>query len=108
MAPRSGPESIEFGHFTILPRRREALAHGRPLPLGGRAFDLLIALIEARGAVVAKAELIGRAWPGRIVGEDNLHAQIRILRKALGDRNIIRTVPGRGYQLTADVRDRAT
>jgi TolB-like protein len=98
------PASVEFGRFRILPHRREVLADGRPIELGGRAFDVLMALIEANGAVVGKDELIGRAWPGRIIEEGNLRAQIKSLRKALADRDVIRTVAGRGYQFTAEVR----
>jgi len=98
------PASVEFGRFRILPHRREVFADGRPIELGGRAFDVLLALIEANGAVVGKDELISRVWPGRIIEEDNLRAQIRALRLALADRDLIRTVAGRGYQFTAELR----
>ena len=98
------PASVEFGPFRILLHRREVLADGRPIELGGRAFDVLLALIEANGAVVGKDELISRAWPGRIIEEGNLRAQIKALRIALADRELIRTVAGRGYQFTAEVR----
>jgi TolB-like protein len=100
------PASVEFGRFRILPHRREVLADGRPIELGGHAFDVLMALIEANGAVVSKDELISRAWPGRIIEEGNLRAQIRALRIALADHELIRTVAGRGYQLTAEVHPR--
>ena len=90
------PASVEFGRFRILPNRREVFADGRPIELGGRAFDVLLALIEANGAVVGKDDLISRVWPGRIIEEDNLRAQIRALRIALADRDLIRTVAGRG------------
>jgi TolB-like protein len=100
------PASVEFGRFRILPHRREVLADGRPIELGGRAFDILVALIETRGAVVSKGELMSRVWPGRIIEEGNLRAQIRALRIALGDPDLIRTVAGRGYQFTAEVRSR--
>jgi DNA-binding winged helix-turn-helix (wHTH) protein len=43
-----GPASLAFGRFQVLPHRRELLADGRPIKLGGRAFDVLMALIEAR------------------------------------------------------------
>src|SRR5689334_4206333 len=87
MGPVSqAPASFEFGRFRILPQRREVLADDRPMELGGRAFDLLVALLEANGAVVSKDELMTRAWPGRIVEDSNLHAQITALRKALSDR----------------------
>jgi hypothetical protein len=88
------PASVEFGRFRILPHRREILADGRPIELGGRAYDVLMALIEANGAVVTKDELINRVWPGRIIEEGNLRAQIRALRIALGDPDLIRTVAG--------------
>src|SRR5215472_11792157 len=107
MDPAPGaPTSFEFGRFRILPRDREVLADGRPIELGGRAFDVLVALIEANGAVVSKGELMRRVWPGRIVEENNLHAQIKALRKALSDHDLIRTVVGRGYQFTGEIRAR--
>ena len=98
------PASVEFGRFRILPRRREVLVDGWPIELGGRAFDVLLTLIEANGAVVEKDDLVNRVWPGRIIEEGNLRAQIRALRIALADRGLIRTVAGRGYQFTAEVR----
>src|SRR6516225_10360421 len=98
------PASVEIGRFRMLPHRREVFADGRPIELGGRAFDVLMALIEANGAVVGKDELISRAWPGRIIEEGNLRTQIKALRMALADRDLIRTVAGRGYQFTAEVR----
>ena len=97
------PASVEFGRFRILPHRREVLADGRPIELGGRAYDLLIALIDANGAVVGRDELMSRVWPGRVVEEGNLRAQIRALRSALRDPDLIRTVAGRGYQFTGVV-----
>jgi TolB-like protein len=63
-----------------------------------------VALIEANGSVVSKDELISRVWPGRVIEEGNLRAQIRALRMTLGDPDLIRTVAGRGYQFTGEVR----
>jgi DNA-binding winged helix-turn-helix (wHTH) protein len=83
------PAVIEFGRFKVVPHRRELLAEGRPIHLGGRTFDLLMALIEGQGAVVGKDTLIDRVWPNRIVEESSLHVQISALRNALGtDRNL--------------------
>src|SRR6266404_1132676 len=106
MNPASyAPASLAFGRFQVLPHRREVLADGQPIKLGGRAFDLLMALIEARGAVIGKDALMARVWPNRVVEEKNLHAQISALRTALGaDRDLIRTVAGRGYQFTGETR----
>src|SRR5271165_4923402 len=101
------PASIEFGHFSILPHRRQLFADGRPITLGGRAFDVLMALIEASGAVVSKDELLNHVWQGRIVEENRIAGEITALRKAFGaDRELIRTVAGRGYQFTGEIRAR--
>src|SRR6201987_424186 len=99
------PAGIAFGRFQVLPSRREVLADGRPVKLGGRAFDVLMALIEARGAVVSREALMARAWQGRIIAGNSLPAQIAALRAAFGvDRTLIRTVSGRGYQFTGEAR----
>ena len=64
------PAGVAFGRFRVLPHRRELLADGQPLKLGGRAYDVLMALIEARGAVVSKDALMARVWPDRVVEEN--------------------------------------
>src|SRR5438552_1113366 len=98
------PAPLEFGRFKVVRHRRELLADGRPVELGGRAFDTLIALIDARGTVLDKDQLMSLVWPGRVVEENNLPAQIAVLRKVFGaDRHLIRTVAGRGYQFTGEI-----
>src|ERR1700719_5043295 len=105
MDPAQAPAAIEFGRFSVLPHRRELLAEGRSLDLGGRAFDVLMALIEASGAVVSKDALMNRVWPNRVVEENSLQVQISTLRGAFAaDRDLIRTIAGRGYQFTGVVR----
>jgi predicted ATPase/DNA-binding winged helix-turn-helix (wHTH) protein len=96
---------IEFGRYQVWPHRRELLSNGVPIELGGRAFDVLLALIEADGTVIAKDDLIRRVWPDRVVEENNLQVQIAALRRVLGaDRDLIRTVSGRGYQFAGELR----
>jgi len=95
--------SVAFGHFRLLPHRRELLADGQPIKIGGRAYDVLEALIEAHGAVVSKESLIARVWAGRIVEENALQVQISALRAALREPGLIRTVSGRGYQFTGTI-----
>jgi predicted ATPase/DNA-binding winged helix-turn-helix (wHTH) protein len=97
--------AVAFGRFQVSPHRRELLADGQPLKLGGRAFDVLMALIEARGEVVGKRALMARVWSDRVVHENNLQSQIAALRAAFGaERDLIRTVSGRGYQFTGELR----
>ena len=85
---------------------RRLLARGVPVALGGRAFDLLLALIEQRDRVVGKDELLAAVWPGVVVEENNLTVQISSLRKALG-AHAIATVAGRGYRFTLPLLDDA-
>jgi DNA-binding winged helix-turn-helix (wHTH) protein len=65
-----------------------------------------MALIDARGMVLDKDQLMSLVWPGRVVEENNLATQIAALRKVFGaDRPLIRTVAGRGGFLTLRVSD---
>ena len=100
-----GAACLEFGRFRLLIRQRELRLDEAPVALGSRAFDVLLVLIEAGGELVSKEELLARAWPGIVVEESNIQVQISALRKALGeDRNLILTVPLRGYRFTGEVR----
>lgn len=103
---RVGAEAtLEFGRFRVPLRQRRLLADGVPVELGTRAFDLLLALLEADGSLVTKDELFRRVWPGIVVSEVNLKVQICALRRAFGeDRDFIRTEFGRGYRFTAAIR----
>jgi DNA-binding winged helix-turn-helix (wHTH) protein len=95
---------LEFGRFRVLLRQRQLLADGLPLPLGTRAFDLLMVLLKSNGLLVTKDELVRHVWPGIVVSGENLKVQISALRKVLGeDRDFIRTEFGRGYRFTAAV-----
>ena len=68
--------AVEFGRFQLLPHRRELRADGLALDLGSRAFDVLMVLIEARGGLVTKDEIMARVWPDTVVEENNLVVQI--------------------------------
>ena len=96
----SADDTLRFGHFEIEPGTRTLRVRGEPVPLGGRAFDVLLVLAQRHDRLVGKQELLDRAWPGLVVEEHNIAIQIGNLRKLLG-ANVIATVPGRGYRLTA-------
>jgi DNA-binding winged helix-turn-helix (wHTH) protein len=100
--------AISFGPFRFLAAQRLLLEGDKPVRLGGRAFDILAALVERRGEVVGKEELIARTWPQTVVEESNLKIQVSALRRALGDgqggHRYVVTVPGRGYNFVAPVR----
>jgi predicted ATPase/DNA-binding winged helix-turn-helix (wHTH) protein len=91
-----------FGQVEIRPSERRLLVEGRPAPLGARAFDVLLALIDHRDRVVSKNELFDLVWPGLVVEENNLHVQISTLRKVLGAQ-CVATIPGRGFRFTPQI-----
>ncbi|MFJ4442964.1 response regulator [Pseudomonas sp. NPDC089422] len=94
---------IRIGNAQVSLERREAFLDGKPIPLGGRAFEVLATLIKAKGRVVGKDELFSQVWAGTVVEDNNLQVQVSLLRKAFGDRGLIQTVPRRGYRLAAQV-----
>ncbi|MGV8920162.1 MAG: response regulator [Pseudomonas sp.] len=94
---------IKLGQTTVSLELREIFRDGQAIRLGSRAFDILELLINAHGRMVSKDELLKGVWPDTIVEENNLQVHISALRKVLGaEREIIKTVPGRGYRLVID------
>ena len=95
--------SIRLGNVEVIPAARVLRVEGQEVELGGRSFDLLMALLDARGAVVSKEDLIQRVWPAVTVVESNLKVQLSLLRRALRlERWRVKTIPGRGYLLVTD------
>src|SRR5262245_55402626 len=99
----------EFGSFRIDAVKRLLLRDGEPVALKSKCLETLLALVEARGQVLDKDELMRRIWPDTIVEESNLTGYISTLRKALGENpqehRYIVTVPGRGYSFVAEVKE---
>jgi DNA-binding winged helix-turn-helix (wHTH) protein/tetratricopeptide (TPR) repeat protein len=99
-----GNDFYEFGPFRLDLAERVLFRDGRPLTLTPKAFDLLLALVERGGHVTGKEELMSAVWPDTAVEESNLTHHISVLRKMLGERAYIETVPRRGYRFLAEVR----
>jgi DNA-binding winged helix-turn-helix (wHTH) protein/tetratricopeptide (TPR) repeat protein len=97
-------DAYRFDEFELSRSRRTLLRNGQPVSLLPKTFEVLSYLVENPGRVVSKEELLKTAWPESFVEENNLTQHISLLRKALGDRSgFIVTIPGRGYQFTAEV-----
>jgi DNA-binding response OmpR family regulator len=80
--------------------RRELRARGVPVPIGGRAFEIIEVLVQPAGELVTKNDLMDRVWPGATVEDNTLQFHISAIRKVLGpDREILKTEYGRGYRL---------
>lgn len=100
MVPQIENDMIELGRFQIDLEMRALRQNGEVVQLGSRAFDILAVVASAGGRLVTKDELMSAVWPETIVEENNIHVHLSTLRKILGpDRDLILTVPGRGYQL---------
>ena len=100
--------SFAFGPFVLIPERQLLMRGEAPVRIGGRALDILTALVERPGQLVSKQELLSRVWPNTIVEEGNLKVNMAALRRALGDgpgaAKYIATVTRRGYRFIALVQ----
>lgn len=91
---------ISLGQVHVSLELRDLFKDGLPLRIGTRAFDILELLVNCPGRLVSKDEILQQVWPDTVVEENNLQVHISALRKLLGaDRDLIRTIPGRGYML---------
>lgn len=97
-----------FEGYRLDPGNRLLTIDGREVALPGRAFDLLLVLVEHPGKLLTKEELLSAVWEGSFVEESNLTVAISTLRRALNedpqDRRFIQTVARRGYRFVAEVR----
>lgn len=97
----------EFGEFQLDVTNSSLMSDGEIIPLKPKVFDTLLALVENRGTVLSKTELMKRLWPETIVEENNLTQNISALRKvfAAKGQNYIETIPKRGYRFVAEVNE---
>lgn len=104
----TGPQSqvqYRFGEFTLDPSRGVVRKADRAVKLRPKVYDALLYVLQNRGRLIAKEELIHALWSDAFVTEDSLVQCMVELRRALDDRaqKIVRTVPRRGYEFTAAV-----
>jgi DNA-binding winged helix-turn-helix (wHTH) protein len=105
--PEVPPTKVSFGPFCLLPTQFLLREGDKPVSLGSRALEILIALLERRGELVSKQELMARVWPNVFVEPANLTVHMSALRRALRDgrdgHRFIVNIPGRGYCFVASV-----
>jgi len=99
---------LAFGPFRLVTEQRRVFRADKPVRLGSRALEILLALVERAGETVRKGELFARVWPGLVVEEGTLRVHIAALRKALGegcsDVRYVENVNGHGYRFVARVQ----
>lgn len=103
-------EVLAFGPFRVFPGRRMLMWGEEPVAIGGRAFDVLHALLLRPGELVTKEELLGQVWPNLFVEESNLRVSVRAVRRALAqyvDGEFIVNISGRGYRFVSPVERQA-
>jgi Tol biopolymer transport system component/DNA-binding winged helix-turn-helix (wHTH) protein len=94
----------KFGPFCLDVSERVLICDGRVVPLSPKLFDTLLVLIENRGRILGKDELMQAIWPDAYVEESNLTHNISQIRRALGDGEYIETIPRRGYRFVSEVQ----
>jgi DNA-binding winged helix-turn-helix (wHTH) protein len=97
---------FDFGPFRLDAVERRLVCAGKPMTVTPRAFDVLVALVQARGRVVSKDDLLHRIWVDAVVEESTLSQNIFTIRKALRGGSadtFIETVPKVGYRFVAPV-----
>jgi DNA-binding winged helix-turn-helix (wHTH) protein len=101
------PTEVSFGPFRLLRTQFLLLEDDKPVPLGSRALEILVALLERPGELVSKHDLMARVWPDVFVEPANLTVHMSALRRALrdgqGGNRFIINIPGRGYCFVASV-----
>jgi len=108
--PRDSESKVyEFNGFRLEANQRRLLYQGQPVPLKGKILDLLLFLVEMRGQLIVKEDLMKEIWADAIVEENNITVSMSILRKTLGeDRSrpqFIETIPRQGYRFIAEVTE---
>lgn len=99
----------EFGPFRLDADERSLWRADRPVQLPPKVLDLLLVLVENRGRLLSKEELLQKVWPDTFVEEANLSVNVSALRRTLGEAageaQFIETVARRGYRFTAEVKE---
>jgi TolB-like protein/DNA-binding winged helix-turn-helix (wHTH) protein/tetratricopeptide (TPR) repeat protein len=107
--PAESTHLVRFGDFELDLRTGELRTDGHHIILQEKPFQILSALLERPGEMVAREELIKRLWPaGTFVDFDlSLNKAVNRLREALDDSaehpRFIETFPKRGYRFVAEV-----
>jgi adenylate cyclase len=102
---RVSNEPLRFGAFTLDPGRASLSGPSGDLPLRPKAYDVLLYLVDHRGRVVSKDELMEAVWPNVFVTENSLVQCVSDIRAALGEEgpSILKTVARRGYMFAVPV-----
>ncbi|MEJ7849410.1 MAG: winged helix-turn-helix domain-containing protein [Pyrinomonadaceae bacterium] len=98
----------EFERFRLDTVHLMLYCGAEEIPLAPKAAETLLVLVERRGEILSKDELMETIWTDSIVEESNLAKYLHVLRNTLGDQQngepFIETFRRRGYRFNGDVR----
>ena len=102
-----GQQSISFNEFELDRERQRLTRNGEPIEIYAKTFELLAFLVENKGRLLTKDEILDKVWKDQFVEEANLSVQISALRRALGETadnpRLLVTVPGKGYKFIGNI-----
>ncbi len=93
----------EFGNFRLDTANPGLWRGSELIGIAPKILETLILLVERRGEIVSRDELLEKVWQASFVEEGNINYTISQLRKILGDKNLIQTVPKRGYRFVGNI-----
>ncbi|MFZ1700402.1 MAG: tetratricopeptide repeat protein [Pyrinomonadaceae bacterium] len=105
--PDLSDTSFVFGAFRLDPVDRSLWRNDKPVNLPPKALDVLTLLVQRAGQIVSREDLLSTVWPDTFVEEGNINVIISLLRKTLGDKKLIQTVPRRGYRFSGHLEQTA-
>ena len=103
----SSADWIAFGAHVVFPTERILKRDGRTVPIGDKALDLLLALLNAQGEILSKSDLAERVWQRTWIEDATIRVAIGSLRKVLGPPpeggDYVINVVGRGYSFSSAI-----
>jgi len=100
---REESQEIRHGDLLINAGRREALVGDQEIQLAPKEFDLLWELLDHRGLVLTRDQLLERVWGYTFAGDTRtVDVHVRQIRRKLGDASPIVTVWGVGYKVATE------
>jgi DNA-binding winged helix-turn-helix (wHTH) protein len=99
------PHAYAFGQFQIDVASRQLLRDGLHVPLPATAFDALLLLVRRRDRVVTSDELMKATGEDMLASDAGAAQIVAALRRALGDSDVIATIPQRGYRFALPVTE---
>lgn len=109
---KQGPVIYTFGDYSLKTEDGSLWKAGERIAVTQKAVDMLTLLLENRGRVVTREQIIEKLWPETFVDENNLSVTVSMLRRAFGESGstpkFIETIPRKGYRFNAEVIESGT